>query len=269
MLDKVSVIVYYLTVSSEDFLTIDDDNACIAPITTERHILEFFSKLKILLMVLDSGNKKEVNNAAPVPTSSEMRGTSRKLKTRGVATAISAVSMIPGPQATGAPTYVTAVPLTGLSLLKEDTEGVLIRGPLRTSYASAQNANSVVPQPMRTRAYCADPAEERGNAPILSEAWALAQNLDTDRQPIIHPTFIELAIYRRQHQQEYSSPFSTAFGSAPYSSTVGHFSFRLSRKEVPDDLAMAATSNPVDPEDHMVLTSTEIYSRAIELICRT
>ncbi|GFU83771.1 hypothetical protein TNCV_2266921 [Trichonephila clavipes] len=30
-----------------------------------------------------------------------------------------------------------------------------------------------------------------------------------------------------------------------------------------------ATSNPVDPEDHMVLTSTEIYSRAKDLICST
>ncbi|GFY33703.1 RNase H domain-containing protein [Trichonephila clavipes] len=39
--------------------------------------------------------------------------------------------------------------------------------------------------------------------------------------------------------------------------------------EVADDLAKAATSNPVDPEDHMVLTSTEIYSKAQELICRT
>ncbi|GFV48323.1 RNase H domain-containing protein [Trichonephila clavipes] len=40
-------------------------------------------------------------------------------------------------------------------------------------------------------------------------------------------------------------------------------------KAVVDDLAKAATCNPVDPEDHMVLTSTEIYSRAKELICRT
>ncbi|GFW49961.1 RNase H domain-containing protein [Trichonephila clavipes] len=39
--------------------------------------------------------------------------------------------------------------------------------------------------------------------------------------------------------------------------------------EVADDLAKAATSNPVDPENHMILTSTEIYSRAKELICRT
>ncbi|GFU99866.1 uncharacterized protein TNCV_1257151 [Trichonephila clavipes] len=39
--------------------------------------------------------------------------------------------------------------------------------------------------------------------------------------------------------------------------------------EVANDLAKAATSNPVDPENHMVHTSTEIYSRAKELICRT
>ncbi|GFX11028.1 uncharacterized protein TNCV_512881 [Trichonephila clavipes] len=39
--------------------------------------------------------------------------------------------------------------------------------------------------------------------------------------------------------------------------------------EVADDLAKASTNNPVDPEDHMVLISTEIYSRVKELICRT
>ncbi|GFT83912.1 RNase H domain-containing protein [Trichonephila clavipes] len=43
----------------------------------------------------------------------------------------------------------------------------------------------------------------------------------------------------------------------------------LPGNEVAEDLAKAATSNPVDPEDHMVLTSTEIYSMAIELIRRT
>ncbi|GFU26512.1 RNase H domain-containing protein [Trichonephila clavipes] len=31
---------------------------------------------------------------------------------------------------------------------------------------------------------------------------------------------------------------------------------------VADDLAKVATGDPVDPEDHMVLTSTKIYSRA-------
>ncbi|GFT81206.1 putative mariner transposase [Trichonephila clavipes] len=40
------------------------------------------------------------------------------------------------------------------------------------------------------------------------------------------------------------------------------------KTEVADDLAKAAASDPVDPEDHMVLTSAETYSRAIELICK-
>ncbi|GFT83498.1 hypothetical protein TNCV_232561 [Trichonephila clavipes] len=44
---------------------------------------------------------------------------------------------------------------------------------------------------------------------------------------------------------------------------------RPARNEVADDIAKAATSNPVDPEDHMVLTSTEIYFRTKELTCRT
>ncbi|GFV11243.1 RNase H domain-containing protein [Trichonephila clavipes] len=39
--------------------------------------------------------------------------------------------------------------------------------------------------------------------------------------------------------------------------------------EVADDLAKAATSNHVDPQDPVVLTSTEIYSRTKKLICRT
>ncbi|GFV98601.1 RNase H domain-containing protein [Trichonephila clavipes] len=39
--------------------------------------------------------------------------------------------------------------------------------------------------------------------------------------------------------------------------------------EVADHHAKVATNNPVDPEDHMVITSTEIYSRAKEIICKT
>ncbi|GFS98603.1 RNase H domain-containing protein [Trichonephila clavipes] len=98
----------------------------------------------------------------------------------------------------------------------------------------------------------------------------LTSPLHQRKDPIIHPTFIELAIYRRQHQQEDSSPFSTAFGSAPYSSTVGPFSCRPSRERSygrPCEGGYQQSS--VDREDHMVLTSTEIYSRAKELICRT
>ncbi|GFX53182.1 hypothetical protein TNCV_361771 [Trichonephila clavipes] len=56
--------------------------------------------------------------------------------TRGVATTVSAVSIIRDAQATGAPTFFTTVQLTGFSFLKKGPEGVLIRGPLRTSLAS-------------------------------------------------------------------------------------------------------------------------------------
>ncbi|GFT14515.1 hypothetical protein TNCV_4004601 [Trichonephila clavipes] len=54
---------------------------------------------------------------------------------RGVATTVSAISMIRSPQAIGAPTCVTAVPLTSLSFLKKGSEGVLKWSPLRADYA--------------------------------------------------------------------------------------------------------------------------------------
>ncbi|GFS50751.1 putative RNA-directed DNA polymerase from transposon BS [Trichonephila clavipes] len=43
----------------------------------------------------------------------------------------------------------------------------------------------------------------------------------------------------------------------------------LLRNKVANDLVKMAASDPVDPKDHMVLTSTKIYSSAKELICRT
>ncbi|GFV91204.1 RNase H domain-containing protein [Trichonephila clavipes] len=55
----------------------------------------------------------------------------------------------------------------------------------------------------------------------------------------------------------------------PWDATKIYTDGSLLGNEVADDLAKAATSNPVDPEDHTVLTSTEIYYRTKELICRT
>ncbi|GFU93566.1 uncharacterized protein TNCV_948081 [Trichonephila clavipes] len=80
--------------------------------------------------------------------------------------------------------------------------------------------------------------------------------------PIIHPTFIELAIYRRQHQQEYSSPFQQLSDRHPIHLQWVPSHVGLLGNEIADDIAKAAASNPVDSENHMVLTSTEIYSRA-------
>ncbi|GFX49027.1 RNase H domain-containing protein [Trichonephila clavipes] len=52
-------------------------------------------------------------------------------------------------------------------------------------------------------------------------------------------------------------------------SSLSAVALGLLGNEVAVDLAKAATSNSVDSEDRMVLTSTEIYSMAKELICRT
>ncbi|GFV05086.1 RNase H domain-containing protein [Trichonephila clavipes] len=43
----------------------------------------------------------------------------------------------------------------------------------------------------------------------------------------------------------------------------------LPRNAAADDLAKVAASYSVDPEDHMILTLTEIYAKAKEFICRT
>ncbi|GFT28849.1 hypothetical protein TNCV_3585601 [Trichonephila clavipes] len=55
---------------------------------------------------------------------------------RGVATGVSSVSMIRGPQATRAPPCVTTVLLKWLSYLKNDPEEILLQGFLRAGYAS-------------------------------------------------------------------------------------------------------------------------------------
>ncbi|GFV90358.1 hypothetical protein TNCV_4380731 [Trichonephila clavipes] len=65
------------------------------------------------------------------------------LKVRSVATAVSALSMILDPQATGVPTCVTTVQLAGLSYLKRVSGGILIRSVFRTSYASAESVQKV------------------------------------------------------------------------------------------------------------------------------
>ncbi|GFT94980.1 hypothetical protein TNCV_1472681 [Trichonephila clavipes] len=78
----------------------------------------------------------------------------------------------------------------------------------------------------------------------------------------MHSTFIELAIYWRQAP---AGVFFTFFNNFRIG-ILFIYGGSLLGNEVADDLAKAATSNPVDPKNHMVLTSTEIYSRAKELI---
>ncbi|GFW96476.1 RNase H domain-containing protein [Trichonephila clavipes] len=98
----------------------------------------------------------------------------------------------------------------------------------------------------------------------FSEIWIL-----TDSRSSIQHLSNWPSIGDSTSRSIYSSPFSAAFGLAPYSSTGVPCHAGLLGNEVADDLAKAATSNHVNPKDHVVLTSTEIYSRAKELICRT
>ncbi|GFX56276.1 DDE-1 domain-containing protein [Trichonephila clavipes] len=60
------------TVSSEEFVTVDDGNECIASIMAHKNILEFYKSSKNIIGI-DSDDKREINYAAPVPTSSEIR----------------------------------------------------------------------------------------------------------------------------------------------------------------------------------------------------
>ncbi|GFX85705.1 hypothetical protein TNCV_2471071 [Trichonephila clavipes] len=64
---------------------------------------------------------------------------SLSIRTKGVATAVSAVSMIRVPKATWVTTSVTTVQLTGFSYLKSARRGILMQDHLRTSNARATN----------------------------------------------------------------------------------------------------------------------------------
>ncbi|GFV07822.1 DDE-1 domain-containing protein [Trichonephila clavipes] len=62
----------YPTLSLEEFVTVDDNNVYTDPILADKDFLEFVQSAKNI-MDADSSNENEMNNAAPVPTSSEMR----------------------------------------------------------------------------------------------------------------------------------------------------------------------------------------------------
>ncbi|GFX92784.1 hypothetical protein TNCV_4876411 [Trichonephila clavipes] len=75
--EKVSVLSDCLTISSEEFVAVDDNNVCAASIMADNSISEFVQSLKD---VIDAGSddEKQTNNATPVPTSSEMRNITKK-----------------------------------------------------------------------------------------------------------------------------------------------------------------------------------------------
>ncbi|GFX68602.1 hypothetical protein TNCV_1800151 [Trichonephila clavipes] len=59
-------------VSSEEFVAVDDDNVCTGLFMPDKEISEFVHNSKIINDA-DSDDENELNNAAPVPLSSEMR----------------------------------------------------------------------------------------------------------------------------------------------------------------------------------------------------
>ncbi|GFU76977.1 hypothetical protein TNCV_4521331 [Trichonephila clavipes] len=61
-----------VTVSSEEFDAVADDKVCTALIMTHKDILEFVQSSKNIIDA-DSDDENEMNNAAPVPTSSEIK----------------------------------------------------------------------------------------------------------------------------------------------------------------------------------------------------
>ncbi|GFT93388.1 hypothetical protein TNCV_337531 [Trichonephila clavipes] len=56
-------------VLSEKFIPVDDDNECRAPIMADKDISESVQNSKNIIDA-DSDDENEMNNAAPVPTSS-------------------------------------------------------------------------------------------------------------------------------------------------------------------------------------------------------
>ncbi|GFW36612.1 hypothetical protein TNCV_1956121 [Trichonephila clavipes] len=72
MFEKASVSLNCRIVSSEEIVAVDDNNVFTAPIIAYKDILEFVQSSKNIIDA-DSGDENEMNNAAPVLTSSGLR----------------------------------------------------------------------------------------------------------------------------------------------------------------------------------------------------
>ncbi|GFW44209.1 transposable element Tc1 transposase [Trichonephila clavipes] len=72
MFEKVPVLLDCPIVSSEEFITADDDNVCTASMMTDKDLLEVYRSSKNIIEA-NCGDENEVNTVAPVPTSSEGR----------------------------------------------------------------------------------------------------------------------------------------------------------------------------------------------------
>ncbi|GFX67817.1 CCHC-type domain-containing protein [Trichonephila clavipes] len=66
------------TVPFEEFVAVNDDNMCTAPMMADKDILEFFQNSEDITDADSDTTKNEFNNAVPVPTSSKMRNIKKK-----------------------------------------------------------------------------------------------------------------------------------------------------------------------------------------------
>ncbi|GFW28862.1 hypothetical protein TNCV_201851 [Trichonephila clavipes] len=78
MFEKVSVLLDCLAVSSEEFVAVDD-NVCRILILWRTKTFEFVQSSKNIIDA-DSEDENEMNSAAPVPTSSEVRNIMKSMR---------------------------------------------------------------------------------------------------------------------------------------------------------------------------------------------
>ncbi|GFX31761.1 hypothetical protein TNCV_170941 [Trichonephila clavipes] len=79
MLEKVTILLKCPAVSSEEFIAVVDHKVCTTPIMANKDILEFVQSSE---GIIDThfNDENEKNNIAPVPTSSKMRNTMKKMR---------------------------------------------------------------------------------------------------------------------------------------------------------------------------------------------
>ncbi|GFU51830.1 hypothetical protein TNCV_3733451 [Trichonephila clavipes] len=63
----------------EEFVAVDGNNACIEPFKVDKEILKFVQSSKHVIDA-DSDDENEMNNAAPVPISPEMRNIMKSIR---------------------------------------------------------------------------------------------------------------------------------------------------------------------------------------------
>ncbi|GFW12617.1 hypothetical protein TNCV_818691 [Trichonephila clavipes] len=79
-LRKLFVLLDCPIVLSKDFIAVEDDNVCTDQIMANKDILESLFKVKKNIIDIDSGDKNEMNNSAPVPPSTEMRNIMKSMR---------------------------------------------------------------------------------------------------------------------------------------------------------------------------------------------